>query len=414
MATLVEKAGSSNLIPMAETYLDNGFNVLLLGLHGTGKTESIMQVARARGIKMKYYSCATLDPFTDLVGVPYPRVYCEDCGEFENRAEHRDLHPDCTAEIAEVLKMVRPRDVDEAEIIFFDEFNRADPKTMNAVFEIIQFRTINGEPLPNLRACWAAMNPPDEDYEVEKLDPALVDRFDLYIDIAPKPSISYMSQFMPEPIAKALKLWWDEHQKQIRDGKLDKKVDYVSPRRLLKIGLVWCATENSRSVNQSLPLGGHFEKTMLGDYLKSAQKQVEAERLGVTAAPESTAGGMGDRAAPQFIYQHANIKMREGEIATFLTENPQNLETHRKVANALRSGMGGGDLVRKTGRVLNALNPSMLEALITDFPVAKQSQMRSAFASLHKENQQFAKTLTRLHSVLAAGARGTSDFPMNL
>jgi hypothetical protein len=91
------------------------------------------------------------------------------------------------------LQMVRPRDVDDAELIFFDEFNRADPKVHNAVLEIVQFQTINGEKLPHARMVWAAMNPPGKEYDVEDLDPALVDRFDVYEEVKATPSVTYLA-----------------------------------------------------------------------------------------------------------------------------------------------------------------------------------------------------------------------------
>lgn len=406
----------SNLIPMAEVYLDNAFNVLLLGLHGTGKTASIMDIAKKRNIKMKYYSCATLDPFTDLVGVPYPYNHCETHGDFDTRKEHHDLFPDCQESLTKQLEMVRPHDVDEAEIIFFDEFNRADPKTMNAVFEIIQFRTINGQPLPNLKACWAAMNPPDEDYEVEKLDPALVDRFDVYIDIQPKPSVSYMAQYMPEDIAKALKIWWDEHERKIKGGTLNQRIDYVSPRRLLKIGLVWCATKNARSVNQSLPLGGTFDRNKLSDYLKAAQKQIDQREQGIepTEADPSESTNVGDRPNKTFIYQPANLRMQEAEVVKFLSENPLAHETHNKVAAVYKQGVGGPELVLKHGKIINALSPSVLEALVASFPAPKQVGMRDGFKKLYQDNPAAAKDLKHLHTVLKAIGRTDPNFPQTL
>lgn len=402
---------SNSMIPMADAYFDGGLNVLLIGLHGTGKTASIVEIAKQRNLKMKYFSCATLDPFTDLVGVPTPRVRCEEHGEFESRKEHRDLYPSCTEALSEDLKMIRPHDVDTAEIIFFDEFNRADPKTMNAVFEIIQFQSINGEPLPNLKCCWAAMNPPDPDqkYEVETLDPALLDRFDVYINIEPKPSVSYMSQHMPEPIARALNLWWQEHERKIRGNILDAKIDYLSPRRLEKIGLIWGLTKNARSVNQSLPLGGNFDKQKLNDYLKAAQRKVDGLDPDVKDAPSN----IGDGPNASFIYQPANLRQDKREVIDFLTENPGAHETHQKVASAYKQGVGGEELVLKHGEILNALQPATLEGLVNSYPPAKQSQMRTGFSKLYKDTPAEAKKLVSLHKVLLSGA-GNSDFPKSL
>lgn len=408
----------TSLVPMADKYLDSGFNVLLVGLHGTGKTETIKALAEARGFKMKYYSCSTLDPFTDLVGVPVAKWYCEACEDyFENRLEHRELSPDCSAKLNQQLRMVRPREVDEAELIFFDEFNRADPKVQNAVFEMIQFGSINGEKLPNLKACWAAINPPDDEqnYQVEQIDPALMDRFDVYIEITPKPSVVYMAKHMPEPIARALKVWWDDHQNAIRNGTKDAHSDYLSPRRLEKIGLVWCATHNPKSVYASLPMGGKFEKKKLIDALKLAQNQVNTDN-GVPMKydeDEDDLGGdgLGDRPAQQFTYRLANMKIQQNELAEYLEQHPTHDATHNKVVETLRQGIGGEDLVTRYGKLLNAINPAKLEGLVTSYPGPKVNLMREGFMSQlngEKKLKDEASTWKRLHKVLSRPVSGTN------
>jgi hypothetical protein len=423
----MEKKVDTSLIPHADRYLDAGFNLLLVGLHGTGKTETIKAIADARGLKMKYYSCSTLDPFTDLVGVPSPVYYCPTCDDkFESKIEHRDLHPECKAKLDRQLDMVRPRDVDEAELIFFDEFNRADPKVQNAVFEIIQFGSINGEPLPHLKACWAAINPPDDDqnYQVEQLDPALLDRFDLYIDITPKPSVPYMTKHMPEPIAKALKLWWDEHQNAIRLQTKDAHSDYISPRRLEKIGLVWCATQNSKAIFASLPMGGTFEKRKLVDNLKAAQIEVNKldgglESQGIIGDDDEDendlgGAGLGDRPNPKFIYRPANMKLDRKELSSYLRDNPAHDATHNKVVETLKSGVGGEELVFKFGLILDALNPSKLEGMIAGFPGPKVDHMRQGFLKLYQDNTGEAQQLKSLHKLLSRGTPLPVGWPTTL
>lgn len=375
------KKDVASLIPMAGTYLDNGMNILLIGPHGTGKTQSILELAQERNLKMKYYSCSTLDPYTDLVGVPVPQVD-EDTG--------RDY-----------LKMVRPMEVDEAEIIFFDEFNRADPKTMNAVFEIIQFKSINGEPLPNLKACWAAMNPPDDEmkYDVEAVDPALLDRFDVFIEIEPKPSVDYMAQRMPEKVAKALMLWWTEHEKTtaLKKDKDKSRMDYISPRRLEKIGLVWQATENSRSVKQALPPGGQFD---VGKLISLLQAATHGKAVG--------GSGLGDAANPEFTYTTTGILDQKDKVAKFLRDNPGNLETHRKVAETLAKGVGGPMLTQKYGEVLDSLQPAVLEGFVAGMPGVKQSQMRNGFKEWHQRNKKRAEEAKNLYNVLKKDAKDGS------
>jgi hypothetical protein len=179
---------------------------LLIGTHGIGKSTVVKNIAEQIGIKFKYYSSSTLDPFAELIGIPVP--------DKEKK----------------VVDFYRPHDIDEAEFVFFDELNRVtNPRVLNTVLEIIQFKSINGTPLKNLKMVWAAINPPGDDYQVEDLDPALVDRFHMYFTMVPTIDVEYMKQYMSEPIARAVKEWWeddlDKHQQKI-----------LTPRRIEYIG----------------------------------------------------------------------------------------------------------------------------------------------------------------------------------
>jgi len=415
-----KKKKEASLIPGAETYINAGLNLLLIGPHGTGKTASIMQIADNLGLKMKYFSCSTLDPYTDLIGIPTPRILCSEHGQFETKAEHHAMHPECKVEVVEFLKNVRPHDLDEAEFLFFDEFNRADPKTLNALFEIIQFKTLNGEPLPNLKVCWAAMNPPDEDYEVEKVDPALLDRFDLYVPISAKPSVSYMeSKGIPKYIASALQAWWNEHERAISNGTKDNRVDYISPRRLEKIGHVWVATGGDvRAIKMALPVGADLDVQKLLNMLRQAQQKTDAD-AGIVKDPaveENTeqawdGAGIGDQPNPNFTYTIANISLEKAEIAEWLSQNPNHLPTHQAVSDALRMTIGGEELVKRLPQVLNAMNPSVLEGLVSAFPSSKVRMMCSGFKNLYNDDPVTASELTNLHKILKASGSGGSDFP---
>ena len=188
-------------------YAENNLNVLLIGSHGIGKTSITQKIAQTMKLKFKYYSASTLDPFVDVVGVPVPNK--------ENNT----------------LDFYKPKELLDAEFLMFDELNRAHPRVLNAVLEIIQFKTVNGVKLPNLRMVWAAINPPGEDYQVEELDPALVDRFHCYIKMMPEINLEFLNTKMNPDIALALKTWWDT----ILDD-ADRKI--FTPRRIEYVGML--------------------------------------------------------------------------------------------------------------------------------------------------------------------------------
>lgn len=186
--------------------INNNLNVLMIGPHGAGKTTVAKKAIRDAQLTLKYFSSSTIDPWADLVGIPMPMKSSTDSNKDE-------------------LKFIRPKDVDEAEVIFFDELNRAHPKVLNAVMEIIQFKSINGEKLPKLKMVWAAINPPGGPYQVNDLDPALADRFHIHVAFASEPSEQYLSSVCgSRHTAKEVVTWWK--------GLTDNQREVITPRRL--------------------------------------------------------------------------------------------------------------------------------------------------------------------------------------
>ena len=211
--------------------MEQRLDVLMIGDHGVGKTVMVLDLAREKGLRLKYYSAATLDPWADLVGIPVP----VDVNSPSKEGPHKQL------------EFIRPIDIESAEMVFFDELNRSHPKVQNAVLEMTQFKSINGQPLPNLKMVWAAINPPDDIYAVTELDPVLTDRFHVHLLVPAKPSVVYYRDKagIPEPIAKALVRWW---QRDL-DANLKKM---ISPRRLEYIGRNYA---NGIALEYSLPFG---------------------------------------------------------------------------------------------------------------------------------------------------------------
>lgn len=374
------------LIPKAGEYYDHGMNVLLIGLHGVGKTEEILRVAREKNIVLKYYSCSTLDPFTDLVGVPTPRKFCtrdriwlgtdkDACPICNNVLEDED------SPVVESLKMVRPREVDEAELIFFDEFNRGDEKTQNAIFEIIQFKTINGEPLPHVRACWAAMNPPDGDYKVSDLDPALIDRFDVFVDVQAKPNVAYMAQYLPKPIAQALFSWWGEHN-QARRG----MENFISPRRLMKIGLVYQATGDFRP---ALPKWIQADRQKLAALLERAENDIKK-----VAGSKPHQGGLGNGPNPNFQYDENWLVEKRMSVSKYMKDNQDDFDTHEAVLKVIE-GKHGKTLANNYAELLNGLKPSMLEGFISKMNQGKYASLKDGVQALPQHRYQSVPDLRK-------------------
>ena len=220
-----------------KVYAENELNVLLIGKHGIGKSTVAMKIVKEMNLKMKYYSASTLDPYSELIGIPVP--------DKEKKT----------------IEFYRPKDLDNAEFVFFDELNRAHPRVLDAVLEIIQFKSVNGVKLPNLKMVWAAINPPNDNYKVEEMDPALVDRFHMYVKMLPKINLGYMKTKMSEPIARAVKEWWDAMNKEQQSVLTPRRLEYIGV--MLEKGIPW---------TDALPPGGYtFDRKGLAELLKIAR-----------------------------------------------------------------------------------------------------------------------------------------------
>lgn len=194
-------------------WIKNNYNVLFSGHHGVGKTAKIIEAFNRNGLKWKYFSASTLDPWVDFCGIPKEITD-------ENGKSYIDLiRPKCFAE-------------DEVEAIFLDEYNRANSKVQNSTMELIQFKSINGRKFNNLKFIWAAINPPktndsDIEYSVEKLDPAQIDRFQIYVEIPYKLSVPYFIHKFGENVALIAANWWNELTESDKMGVSPRRLDYA-------------------------------------------------------------------------------------------------------------------------------------------------------------------------------------------
>lgn len=195
----------SRVSPTLDFALKNNLNVLFSGEHGVGKSSIIIETLKNHGLKYRYFSASTMDPYVDFVGIPM---------QVENAAGD------------EVIRCIRPEHIsDDVEVFVFDEFNRSHSKIRNAVMELIQSKSINGRKFPNLKVVWAAINPSDHEnsYDVEDLDPAQADRFHMHIHLPYEADESYFKR-VHGATGEAAVQWWKLLSNE------EKKV--ISPRRL--------------------------------------------------------------------------------------------------------------------------------------------------------------------------------------
>jgi len=159
--------GLDALDPVVLAALADERPLLLIGPHGTAKSELLNRLAAGLALSHRHYN-ASLISFDDLLGYPVPEP------------------------AADAVRYLRtPGDLWDAESVFLDEISRCRPETQNKLFSVVHEKRVQGLALPRLRYRWAAMNPPltpdsdpDEAYAGSlPLDPALADRFAYVVEL---------------------------------------------------------------------------------------------------------------------------------------------------------------------------------------------------------------------------------------
>jgi len=126
--------------------------LLLIGNHGVGKSELIEQAAQALDIGCVVRDLSLMEP-PDLVGLPQA-----------DNGRTRYLPPTFLPS-------------DGNGLLVFEELNRCERYMRAPCLQLLTSRCLNDYCLPVGWLPVAAINPPDEDYEVHELDPAILSRF---------------------------------------------------------------------------------------------------------------------------------------------------------------------------------------------------------------------------------------------
>ena len=209
---------SNQLENRLQIYATNHLNVLLQGLHGVGKTSIIEDVFDKMGWTYIVLNAATLDPYLDLIGAP-----------------EKETLTNANGEEIKALATVLPKHfaLDQLDAIFVDELNRGKRETLNGMLELIQKKSIRGVKLHRLKVVWSAINPYDEAvseeeqlYHVQPLDPALKDRFHIFIELPYKLNKSYLKGKYGS-LAKPFINWWEELDADLKKMCSPRRLDYA-------------------------------------------------------------------------------------------------------------------------------------------------------------------------------------------
>ena len=135
-------------------------SVLLRGNHGIGKSQVVRQVAKGFGLEVIDRRLSQMSE-GDMIGLPSTdgEVTRFNPPEWYKRA--------CVKPVA----------------LFLDELNRATPEVMQAAFQVVLDRELNGWKLHPETRVYAAVNA-SAAYTVNEMDPALLDRF-WAVDLTP-------------------------------------------------------------------------------------------------------------------------------------------------------------------------------------------------------------------------------------
>lgn len=141
--------------------------ILLRGPHGMGKSEILKKILQDQGYNVTIIFLGQASDAGDLIGLPHKY-------EVETNEGKRFVTTFAAPEWF-------PTDPNAKFGLILDEINRSKAEMRNCIQDLTLNFVLNGKPLPKESRIFAAMNPPtDGYYDVEDLDPSLVDRFNVY------------------------------------------------------------------------------------------------------------------------------------------------------------------------------------------------------------------------------------------
>lgn len=137
-------------------------NICFLGRRGIGKTFIALQAVKENNLKLSYLNLATLER-SDVVGLP---LLYDDGDVIKYKAPYY---------------LPRLKENQKADtVILFDEIDKAPPEVTAPLLEILQFKTVNGQPI-NAVSCILTGNLANEGTYSNFISTAILDRTSKYI-----------------------------------------------------------------------------------------------------------------------------------------------------------------------------------------------------------------------------------------
>ena len=147
-----------------------GHVALLKGKHGLGKSDIVRTYATENNLHCEILITSLMDE-SDLMGLPGKT-------EINGLLATTWAMPDWFARIMDAHSK------GQRSVLFLDELNRASTQILNVSLQLILDKRLHSHILPPGTLIVAAINPDDEDYTVNSLDPAVLDRM-VICDIEP-------------------------------------------------------------------------------------------------------------------------------------------------------------------------------------------------------------------------------------
>jgi hypothetical protein len=146
--------------------------IMFVGIHGIGKSEFMKEYFLEKDYAVVMLFLGQMADAGDLIGLPDRSVVTFQYGDQKVTQKITEFCP----------PKWWPRDSTAKIAIFLDEFNRGKPEVYQCIMDMALNRQLNGLPLPEHTRIVAAINPLDDKYgyQVTELDPALLDRFNVY------------------------------------------------------------------------------------------------------------------------------------------------------------------------------------------------------------------------------------------